>query len=123
MASQPMTVDEKHRCMSCGQSHLFAAEILGVRLQCAKKKIGITAGRNVHVQSRELFYPTAEPTRREGGVLISLCALDRSSMRQGGRGFYRLRGIRADLIIELTIESTKHKEVTPCEMSTLSQVG
>ena len=30
MAYQPMTIDEYHRCMSCGHSHPFVADILGV---------------------------------------------------------------------------------------------
>jgi len=121
MASQPMTVDEKHRCMSCGHSHLFAAEILGIRLQCAKRN-GITAGRKVDVQSRELFQSPTEPPMTQGGVLHSLYPSE-CRIGEGARGFCELRGVGADLIIELTIESTKHKEATPCEMSTLSQVG
>ncbi|MFN2187480.1 MAG: hypothetical protein ACK2T3_01815, partial [Candidatus Promineifilaceae bacterium] len=38
-------------------------------------KIGITAGRNVHVQSRELFHPPTESPRAQRDVPCSLTAV------------------------------------------------
>lgn len=42
MAYQPMTVDEYHRRMSCGHSHPFVADILGVCPRFAEQETGIT---------------------------------------------------------------------------------
>jgi predicted nucleic acid-binding Zn-ribbon protein len=102
MAYQPMTVDEYHRCMSCGHSHPFVAEILGVCPRCAKQKAGITTSGKNHSQSHNLYdLPEKPPVRLDWKTYIPASA-------------------RARLLAWAT---SKHKEATPCDLSTLYQVG
>lgn len=105
MASQPMTVDENHRCTSCGHSHPFVAEILGVCPRCAKQKAGLAAASKAHSQSRNLYdLPEKPPVRLDWKTCIPATDICSSSFTS----LSNHRSIRRQ---------------PPCDLSTLYQVG
>lgn len=105
MAYQPMTVDEYHRCMSCGHSHPFVADILGVCPRFAEQETGITISSKNHSQSQNLYdLPEKPPVRLDWKTCIPATVICSSSFTSLGNH----RSIRRQ---------------PPCDLSTLYQVG
>lgn len=109
MAVHSMTVDEKHRCTSCRQSHPFVAGILGGRLLRAKQEDGLPAATCI------LLAPGYGDARESGRIAALIARIDP-----------RIPFSFLDLSPPYSLLSWANIETrryTPCDLSTLSQVG